>query len=148
MSNIRSNIAGNKDFSAVFVNNNEKRSSETKIIVKTPKVNADYDTELKQIWVNHVASNVSEVICEDANATVNKNKKEQSKVKTVAAKGKLCDCPGAEAGKIKVGTDQPLIGCRFRKKSGSGRYTANVSVIPDKITDGFGLGFVIGGEQL
>ena len=113
MSNIRSNIGGNKAF-------------------------ADYGAVLKQMWVDHVASNVSEVICEDANAN-----KKQPKVKDTA---KLCDCPGSEPGKIKVGADKHLTGCQFKKRSG--RYAADKSVVPDKITDGFCLGFIIGGEQL
>jgi hypothetical protein len=138
MSNIRSSIAGNKGFLPIF----EKRNSETEIIANTTKVIVDYDTELKQMWLDHIASNVSQVICEDAN--VNKNKK-QPKAKDTA---KLCDCPGSEPGKVKVDADKHLIGCHFRKKSGSGRYTASMSVIPDKITAGFGLGFIIGGEQL
>ena len=59
--------------------------------------------------------------------------------------GKLCSCPGIKPGRIKVDPDQHLPWCRFYKRSKE--YVTKTSVIPDRVVDGVGLGFVLGGEE-
>jgi hypothetical protein len=59
---------------------------------------------------------------------------------------KLCNCPGAEPGKVKVDVCEHLRGCRFWKRSN--RYATKTSVIPREIRDGWSLGIVLGEERL
>jgi hypothetical protein len=56
----RDDIARNKDFSGVFVKNNEKRSSETKNVSKSYKY--EYDFETTCLWKKLVESNTAGVL--------------------------------------------------------------------------------------
>jgi hypothetical protein len=65
----------------------------------------------------------------------------------VAAKAKtsrlLCNCPGAEPGKIKIDVSAHLFGCWIRKRLLTLRYTIDASVTPDKFNDGYSLGVAL-----
>jgi hypothetical protein len=60
---------------------------------------------------------------------------------------KLCNCPGSEPGKIIADIGAHKHGCHIRRRLQTGRYTINISVTPKKISDGYGLGLVLGEEN-
>jgi hypothetical protein len=75
-------------------------------------------------------------------------KPNEAKVSNGAAKAgaeKLCNCPGSEPRKVKIGINEHIPGCRFRGRSS--RYATKTSVIPSKIVDGCSLGVVLGEEN-
>jgi hypothetical protein len=59
----------------------------------------------------------------------------------------LCYCPHSEPGKVSANISDHKIGCHIRKRLHTGRYTVSTSVMPKKISDGYSLGVVIGGED-
>jgi hypothetical protein len=65
----------------------------------------------------------------------------------MAAKAKtsrlLCDCPGAEPGKINIDVSAHLSGCWIRKKLLARRYTIDTCVTPEGFKDGYSLGVAI-----
>jgi hypothetical protein len=76
-------------------------------------------------------------------ATQKPNRVKVSDVAAKACTDKLCNCLNSEPGKIKLNIEAHQYGCRFWKKTRSSRFSVNTSVVPRKINDGYGLGFVI-----
>jgi hypothetical protein len=57
---------------------------------------------------------------------------------------KLCNCPNSEPGKVSSDLRDHESGCHIRKRISTGRFGVNTSVVPQKISDGYGLGVVLG----